>query len=632
MDDDVLSLTTYYGDVIAGGSFTLADGQQALGIARWNGTTWLRLGAGVQIPPNMEGTGVQALCRFGTELIVGGNFTSAGNLQTNDLARWNGVGWSTFGGSVTRVIAFTQLGSRLVAGGVFSQSTSEYPAGHIVAWDGVGMQALGSGMDNPVFALKSFEHPGGLGPYELIAGGSFNYSSGTLSKYIARWIEDPILGYEPQWSAMGAGFNNAVFAIERFGNQTYAGGAFNYSTGFVNRIARWNESTDLWEPLGSGMNGPVYALKDYGGYLYAGGSFTTAGGVATGGLARWNGSSWSQVGGNFLGTVRALEVHNGLLVMAGSYPGIGGSPNIAQYNGISYSTLGTGGTNGMVGALKSSGGLLYMGGEFTTAGGVPANLLAVWNGTAWSEVLGGADNFVLTLGSYNGEVQVGGEFDKLGGTLTSRGWARYSPTGIPWMATNPSPQTKTSGQDASFSALVATGYSGLSYRWYRNGTALYDNAAAEAAQATTISGATTPYLSLYNVSTADAGYYQLIVKNASGRDSSTLARLTVDGTTDATNAGPPLTSVFRAIGPNPTTGPSQLQYTLARESRVRVHVRDVAGRRVRDMEIGRMPPGLHRSSWDGRADSGDLAKTGLYFVELEAEGRPVGMHRLTLLR
>ena len=55
----------------------------------------------------------------------------------------------------------------------------------------------------------------------------------------------------------------------------------------------------MWEPVGFGMNGYVYALKEYNGYLYAGGNFSSAGGSATGGLARWNGSFWEQVGGYF---------------------------------------------------------------------------------------------------------------------------------------------------------------------------------------------------------------------------------------------------------------------------------------------------------------------------------------------
>src|SRR4029453_3994839 len=129
---------------------------------------------------------------------------------------------------------------------------------------------------------------------------------------------------------------------------TYAGGQF-VTTGVggpsLFRIAQWNPATNTWSQVGTGMNSAVQALKSYNGSLYAGGSFSTAGGVNTGGLARWNGTSWSAVGGVFNGIVYALEVHNGDLVIGGSFPGISGSPNVIRYNGSTFSTFGTGGTN-----------------------------------------------------------------------------------------------------------------------------------------------------------------------------------------------------------------------------------------------------------------------------------------------
>ena len=112
--------------------------------------------------------------------------------------------------------------------------------------------------------------------------------------------------------------------------------------------------------LGTGTNGQVYAIKEGLGNLYIGGSFTTAGGVDTGGFARWDRFSWQANGGHFAGSVYALEnyvdqVSNSQqMVIGGFYPGIGGSPSIAYYNGSSYSTLGTGGmgSSGSVFCMK----------------------------------------------------------------------------------------------------------------------------------------------------------------------------------------------------------------------------------------------------------------------------------------
>ena len=76
----------------------------------------------------------------------------------------------------------------------------------------------------------------------------------------------------------------AALAIS--GSDVYAGGYFTStnSGGVAVNIAKWNGSD--WSPLGSGINNPVYALAVSGSDLYAGGSFTTAGGKVSAYLAR----------------------------------------------------------------------------------------------------------------------------------------------------------------------------------------------------------------------------------------------------------------------------------------------------------------------------------------------------------
>src|SRR5262245_28701659 len=51
-----------------------------------------------------------------------------------------------------------------------------------------------------------------------------------------------------------------------------------------------------WTPVGSGLNNTVYALAVSGTNLYAGGKFTVAGGVPANGVAKWDGSTWSALG------------------------------------------------------------------------------------------------------------------------------------------------------------------------------------------------------------------------------------------------------------------------------------------------------------------------------------------------
>src|SRR5256885_9677981 len=47
-----------------------------------------------------------------------------------------------------------------------------------------------------------------------------------------------------------------------------------------------------WTPLGSGLNNAVYALAGSSTNLYVGGKFTAAGGVTANRVAKWDGRAW----------------------------------------------------------------------------------------------------------------------------------------------------------------------------------------------------------------------------------------------------------------------------------------------------------------------------------------------------
>lgn len=619
MDGAVLAVTTYQGEMIAGGAFLQAGGVNVGGIARWTGSAWQALDLGL--------IGSAYALYPQTELIVGGSFTEAGASPAANLASWNGIEWGSFGGgSGNSVSAMTLYNGRVIAGGDFQQSTAHGPPAHfLAAWDGAAFSTYGTSMDSPVYSLLAFSTGGPLNNSQLIAGGLFLHAGGVAATRVARWLQSDVFFPPPAWEAMGAGFNNVVYALERHGGATYAGGAFTFSSGDLNRIGRWNESSDVWEALGTGMNGTVLALKSYGGFLYAGGSFTTAGGVATGGLARWNGSAWSLVGGFFQGTVYALEVHNGQLVMAGSFPGINSSPNLAQWNGSTYSTFGTGGTNATVRSLKSTGARLYVGGEFTTAGGVAANHIAYWDGS-WHDVAGGADSYVYAMASFHDELHAGGAFGNVaGGSIFSPRWAKFAETGIPWIVSQPSGRTAFLGETVTFTIGPAAGYGGLTYRWYRDATPLINGATLSGS---TIGGATSKTLTITNLTYPDYGNYWLRLSNACGSDTSALAQLAGPAGVSNGMGG----TLFEALGPNPARGLVTLAFSLAREADVRFLVHDVTGRRVREIGFGRLVAGRHQTRWDGRDGDGRRVRAGLYFVRLEVDGRRLGVRRLTILR
>src|SRR5688572_3891866 len=84
--------TAANGDLVVGGAFQTAGGLHAGNIARWNGTSWSALGAGI------GSYGVTALAALPNgDIVAAGPFTSAGGVSVNGIARWDGSAWWPLG-------------------------------------------------------------------------------------------------------------------------------------------------------------------------------------------------------------------------------------------------------------------------------------------------------------------------------------------------------------------------------------------------------------------------------------------------------------------------------------------------------------------------------------------------------
>jgi hypothetical protein len=193
----------------------------------------------------------------------------------------------------------------------------------------------------------------------------------------------------------------------------------------VSYIAKWDGST--WSALGTGITTTgggtqtqVYDLAVFddgtGSALYAAGRFVFAGGLVVNNIAKWDGTSWSSLGDGTTGPspqILALEVFDdgtGPALYAGGYfRFVEGAPinRIAKWDGSSWSPLGTGaeGSGKQVRTLEvfddGTGEALYMGGNFLVAGGVTVNMIAKWDGSAFSPLDMGVNGGVDTLTVFN---------------------------------------------------------------------------------------------------------------------------------------------------------------------------------------------------------------------------------------
>ncbi|MEO0649289.1 MAG: hypothetical protein AAFZ65_01260 [Planctomycetota bacterium] len=154
------------------------------------------------------------------------------------------------------------------------------------------------------------------------------------------------------------------------------------------RIAE--RSQGEWSVLPGVFDGDVLALASTSLGLVAGGEFTTVDGVATGGIARFDGTHWLPIGGGVTGAgaaVHAIAEFGGDLYAGGSFPGAGAvnSPNIARWDGSAWVPVGTG-LDGIVNDLAVFEGALVVAGEFVDAGGLGLASVVNWDGLQFSPI------------------------------------------------------------------------------------------------------------------------------------------------------------------------------------------------------------------------------------------------------
>jgi len=431
-------------DVYVGGSFTNAGGVSGTNnIARWDGTQWHAVGGA-----NAISGLVYDIAISGTDVYVGGFFFNAGGVPgANNIARWDGANntWNLVGGvgainGSVNTIAIS--GTDVYVGGNFTSAGSVSGADYIARWNGTTWSGLLSG----TFGISNTVNTIAISGADVYVGGAFINAGGVPgADYIARWNSA-----NNTWNLVGgasaiSGFFSFVGTIVLSGTDVYVGGFFTNAGNVpgASYIARWNSANNTWNLVGAAnaVNSTVRAIKVSGSDVYIGGDFTNAGGNnANDHLTRWTGSAFvppgSETTGPLNGTVSAVVVSGTEVYVGGAFTNAGNVPGadyVAKWNGTTWSGLlsGTFGIGAPVTTIALSGTDVLVGGVFTNAGGVPgANNIARWDGTQWHAV-GGANaisGLVYDIAISGTDVYVGGLFTGAGGVSGADHIARWNGT------------------------------------------------------------------------------------------------------------------------------------------------------------------------------------------------------------
>jgi hypothetical protein len=386
-------------------------------------------------PPGTNGT-VYAILVNGSNVYIGGRFSTAGTVKASNIARWNSdtKQWSDISNGLGgAVYALAVSGDEVYAGGIFMTNTSTgYVARwspSLTTWDILGDSGITPIID-PINGL-----PDGLpGAYvyamavlgnDVYIGGDFVKADRTTSPHLIKWNRST-----QRWTAIRA--DSTVRALVVNGDRLYAAGFFKNVAGVtVNNIAQYDTISKVWTPLGTGINGRVNSLAVSGSVLYAGGDFTTAGGVSAKNVARWDrvAGTWSPLGGGVSRPVRAITVMGSDVYVGGDTMQVGSETanGIARWNGAAWSALGIGvgdNTLPVVNALASGNDSLYIGGKFSTVGSQTAHNIAGWDTKDWFQLgrfglkelnLNGTESAVFAVSISGSNVYIGGDFTKVGG-------------------------------------------------------------------------------------------------------------------------------------------------------------------------------------------------------------------------
>ena len=429
----------YRMELTATGAPRFVPAQAGCGTADWD----------AQFGLNGTNGEVDALAVMGNAIYVGGDFTFAGNVAANNVAKfdtttntWSALSQGNGNGVNFFVFALAVSGNSLFVGGNFGMAnqggtgaTPAIPASGVAKFDTMAntWSALSQGNGNGVGAATALAVSGN----SLFVGDGFSTvnqgGTGATPAIAASGVAkfDTIAN---TWSALSQGnsngVNNDVRALAVIGNTIYVGGVFTAAGNVVaNNVAKFDTTTNTWSALSQGNgngvdNYVVWALAVSGNSLFVGGFFTTA---------------------NQGGT--------------GATPAIPAN-NVAKFDTTAntWSALSQGNGNGVnvaVNALAVSGNSLFVGGGFTTAnqGGtgatpaIPANRVAKFDTTTntWSALSQGNGNgvnfFVLALAVSGNSLFVGGNFAMAnqGGTgatpaIPASGVAKFDTMANTWSA------------------------------------------------------------------------------------------------------------------------------------------------------------------------------------------------------
>jgi hypothetical protein len=417
----------------AAGNFAAIGDAVATGVARFDGSTWSALGAGIDVssPDVLSPAMVSRLVAVdfgGPKVCALGSFHSAGGQSARGVALWDGASWDVLGGgpipppgqdlSLLWAAVFDDgSGPRLFVGGSLRSEGGTDP--YLACWNGTAWTAVA---DAPTADpcdpgghgyCERFGSINGLAAFDdgaelaLFVAGDFDRVAGVPGFNFARWNGST-------WSLPGGGIGGSTGLVRAMVLHDDGGGSALYLQGTLTgapdpRVVRWNGTR--FSALGVSpalVAGEFASLPGFAGApagLWLVANRPDAGSIVR--ASRWDGASWVSFDYSldYYGGANALGVFDSgsgpELFVGGGYHRIGNAvaAGIAAFDGTAWHGFGSGlgftsemGLPGYVAALAvhddGSGSTLYAAGQLVWTGGNQVANLVRWSGSQWQPIPG----------------------------------------------------------------------------------------------------------------------------------------------------------------------------------------------------------------------------------------------------
>lgn len=479
-------------------SGVISDTENPTYIHQWNGTEWVLIGTAVagesaqQRPPGPWPEANSAIFKmvFDTQnnLYFGGKFTTLNDIPMSSLAKWDGNQWTAVPNNpVENVYDLTLDNSEQLYVAGWNNDSQSWIVAYLQQGHWVQYTA-----DNPIYYLEVNT------PQQLFISGDFTEIGGVSINKLAQWNGTT-------WSNVGdltlipdnPGQAGPAIDLDNQNQLWLAEDVFKIGQETGVGMAKWSGSQwqMLAEPTGQGVNETVIDLAvDSEGDIYAAGNFYLAGNQAlTIGLARWDGTQWHPIDGAapcascLTGTIWSIAIApDGDIYVTGSLTAdnLPTEQKVARWDGTQWSALGTGpvtnssnyspkhmvvnslehvfvATEDDVAWWNGTEWLsteaditldLVMGSNDLLYGAFYNNYIAVWDGTAWSQLGEEIPGVISLVVSPENEIYALGRFEQQTETYFVLHW-----TGTTWETVGPAVTPLNTGDMATAGVFDTAG-------------------------------------------------------------------------------------------------------------------------------------------------------------------------------